>query len=334
MALAKDRMGSVQTCPYNGNVMGDFSSMGSYGFDEYQKVAFHEEGNSTFEKTSGLMIKNLAMTSSPSSLGSPSSAISGELVFQATDHQAEEAHSLISFKGIGFDSIMHNNGSLLSFEQSNRVSQTSSQKDDYSAWEGNLSYNYQWNEMNPKCYTSPRLMEDFNCFQRAGNFISMTEKENHGDWLYAESTIVADSIQDSATPDASSFHKRPNMGESMQALKKQCNNATKKPKPKSAAGPAKDLQSIAARNRRERISERLKVLQDLVPNGSKVDLVTMLEKAISYVKFLQLQVKVLATDEFWPVQGGKAPDISQVKEAIDALLSSQTKDGNSSSNPK
>ncbi|KAE9466694.1 hypothetical protein C3L33_01362, partial [Rhododendron williamsianum] len=84
------------------------------------------------------------------------------------------------------------------------------------------------------------------------------------------------------------------------------------------------------KNRRERISERLKVLQDLVPNGSKVDLVTMLEKAISYVKFLQLQVKVLATDEFWPMQGGKAPDISQVKEAIDAILSSQ-KDRNSSS---
>lgn len=45
-------------------------------------------------------------------------------------------------------------------------------------------------------------------------------------------------------------------------------------------------------NRRERISERLRALQELVPNGTKVDLVTMLEKAISYVKFLQLQVKV------------------------------------------
>jgi hypothetical protein len=99
----------------------------------------------------------------------------------------------------------------------------------------------------------------------------------------------------------------------------------------------------------------------------------MLDKAISYVKFLQLQVKVcefnhlyiyiwffsvlffffppkpmdvwtnkniymtpflgfqvLATDEFWPVQGGKAPDISQVKEAIDAILSSQ-RDRSSSS---
>ena len=39
---------------------------------------------------------------------------------------------------------------------------------------------------------------------------------------------------------------------------------------------------------------------------------------------------MLATDEFWPVQGGKAPDISQVKEAIDAILSSQ-RDTNSSS---
>jgi hypothetical protein len=58
-------------------------------------------------------------------------------------------------------------------------------------------------------------MEDLNCYQSASNFNSITnsaEKENHGDWLYThESTIVTDSIPDSATPDASSFHKRPNM---------------------------------------------------------------------------------------------------------------------------
>ena len=80
-------------------------------------------------------------------------------------------------------------------------------------------------------------------------------------------------------------------------------------------------------NRRERISERLRTLQELVPNGTKVDLVTMLEKAISYVKFLQLQVKVLATDEFWPAQGGKAPEISQVREALDAILLSASQRG-------
>ncbi|CAN6246374.1 unnamed protein product [Urochloa humidicola] len=91
---------------------------------------------------------------------------------------------------------------------------------------------------------------------------------------------------------------------------------------KAPAVPTKDPQSLAAKNRRERISEKLRTLQELVPNGTKVDLVTMLEKAISYVKFLQLQVKVLATDEFWPAQGGKAPEISQVREALDAILSS------------
>lgn len=40
--------------------------------------------------------------------------------------------------------------------------------------------------------------------------------------------------------------------------------------------------------------------------------------------------QVLATDEFWPAQGGKAPDLSQVREAIDAILASQ-RDRNSSS---
>ncbi|CAL4884961.1 unnamed protein product [Urochloa decumbens] len=110
--------------------------------------------------------------------------------------------------------------------------------------------------------------------------------------------------------------------------KKPCGAGRKTSKAKSPpAVPTKDPQSLAAKNRRERISERLRTLQELVPNGTKVDMVTMLEKAISYVKFLQLQVKVLATDEFWPVEGGKAPEVSQVREALDAILSSASQRG-------
>lgn len=45
--------------------------------------------------------------------------------------------------------------------------------------------------------------------------------------------------------------------------------------------------------RRERINERLRILQNLVPNGTKVDISTMLEEAVQYVKFLQLQIKVI-----------------------------------------
>jgi hypothetical protein len=37
----------------------------------------------------------------------------------------------------------------------------------------------------------------------------------------------------------------------------------------------------------------LKTLQHLVPNGAKVDIVTMLDEAYDYVKFLQYQVTVL-----------------------------------------
>ena len=60
-----------------------------------------------------------------------------------------------------------------------------------------------------------------------------------------------------------------------------------------------------------------------VMGGMQTDKASMLDEIIDYVKFLQLQVKVLATDEFWPAQGGTAPEISQVKEALDAILSSQ-----------
>ncbi|PUZ45586.1 hypothetical protein GQ55_8G236500 [Panicum hallii var. hallii] len=56
---------------------------------------------------------------------------------------------------------------------------------------------------------------------------------------------------------------------------------------------SKNSQSLYAKKRRERINEKLKTLQQLIPNGTKVDMSTMLEEAVQYVKFLQLQIKVL-----------------------------------------
>ncbi|KAL6911634.1 hypothetical protein ACP4OV_000439 [Aristida adscensionis] len=85
-------------------------------------------------------------------------------------------------------------------------------------------------------------------------------------------------------------------------------------------GQATDPHSIAERLRRERIAERMKALQELVPNANKTDKASMLDEIIDYVKFLQLQVKVLSMSRL----GGAA--------AVAPLVASMSSEGNGNGN--
>ncbi|CAL9751418.1 unnamed protein product [Musa acuminata subsp. burmannicoides] len=67
-----------------------------------------------------------------------------------------------------------------------------------------------------------------------------------------------------------------------------------RPKIRARRGQATDPHSIAERLRRERIAERIRALQELVPNTNKTDRAAMLDEILDYVKFLRLQVKVLS----------------------------------------
>ncbi|XP_073275482.1 uncharacterized protein [Primulina huaijiensis] len=100
---------------------------------------------------------------------------------------------------------------------------------------------------------------------------------------------------------SSSFSSEDNHSNASQDHDAASNSELKNSKGKARAnrGSATDPQSLYARKRRERINERLRILQNLVPNGTKVDISTMLEGAVHYVKFLQLQIKLLSSDDLW-----------------------------------
>ncbi|GMH13821.1 hypothetical protein Nepgr_015662 [Nepenthes gracilis] len=57
---------------------------------------------------------------------------------------------------------------------------------------------------------------------------------------------------------------------------------------------AAEVHNLSEKRRRQRINEKMKALQKLIPNSNKTDKASMLDEAIEYLKQLQLQVQMLA----------------------------------------
>ncbi|KAL1537613.1 hypothetical protein AAHA92_30107 [Salvia divinorum] len=66
-----------------------------------------------------------------------------------------------------------------------------------------------------------------------------------------------------------------------------------KVKEESVGGGSLSVQSIAARQRRRRITVKTQELGKLVPGGTKMNTAEMLQSAYKYIKFLQAQVALL-----------------------------------------
>ncbi|KAL6978583.1 Transcription factor une12 [Sarracenia purpurea var. burkii] len=93
-----------------------------------------------------------------------------------------------------------------------------------------------------------------------------------------------------------------------------------RPRVRARRGQATDPHSIAERLRRERIAERIRALQELVPSVNKTDRAAMLDEIVDYVKFLRLQVKVLSMSRLGGA-GAVAPLVTDIP------LSSLEQDG-------
>ncbi|XP_057550388.1 transcription factor PIF3-like isoform X1 [Amaranthus tricolor] len=76
--------------------------------------------------------------------------------------------------------------------------------------------------------------------------------------------------------------------ESMAAKKPVCGrNGSKRSR-------AAEVHNLSERRRRDRINEKMRALQELIPNCNKADKASMLDEAIEYLKKLQLQVQILS----------------------------------------
>ncbi|KAL2494013.1 transcription factor bHLH [Forsythia ovata] len=87
----------------------------------------------------------------------------------------------------------------------------------------------------------------------------------------------------------------------------------------NAGGSSLSAQSLAARQRRRKITEKTQELGKLIPGGQKMNTAEMFQAAYKYINFLQAQVGIL---EFMGSYQEKGETIHDQSEELTALLES------------
>ncbi|EYU17893.1 hypothetical protein ABFS82_14G202500 [Erythranthe guttata] len=127
-----------------------------------------------------------------------------------------------------------------------------------------------------------------------------------------------DAVDSRASSMKPGFHGQP-MANTVQTM---AHPPANRPRVRARRGQATDPHSIAERLRREKIAERIRALQELVPNVNKTDRAAMLDEIVDYVKFLKLQLKVLSMSRLGGA-GAVAPLVTDI-----STLSMEEEGGN------
>ncbi|XP_021722565.1 transcription factor ALC-like [Chenopodium quinoa] len=103
-------------------------------------------------------------------------------------------------------------------------------------------------------------------------------------------------------------------------------------KSSSKRSRAAEVHNMSEKRRRQRINEKMKALQKLIPNSNKTDKASMLDEAIEYLKQLQLQVQMLtlrngsSSHPFYVPGAMQLPSAAQLDEANSSRAGSFTAD--------
>ncbi|XVF36302.1 hypothetical protein REPUB_Repub19eG0046700 [Reevesia pubescens] len=84
-----------------------------------------------------------------------------------------------------------------------------------------------------------------------------------------------------------------------------------RPRSSSKRSREAEVHNLSEKRRRSKINEKMKALQNLIPNSNKTDKASMLDEVIEYLKQLQLQVQMLSMRNGWSLYPMCLPGVLQ-----------------------